>query len=288
MEKTPQQNKPSKMAENAEPKEIAGVPAAQANITEQPASNNNASQSIDEATSGESGVALSLVKAAEPVVENMENASETNNNKDQKVADWNRFAADPVGYQSREVRTASGSKPNQNQQSSNTAGTVNWKKRALTAEKQVKGLRGELSQEKENSKKIKKGLDSALKDNDLLAEELSDAIQEISLLDPESQKIQQHSMEDLESKVASLEAEIRDLRSGAVVPNGQASGNKSETSAIQQLEDNMGIDSDEEIDDFESDEEDSEWPNETADSKAEKANIHHEDEPAEDEDWLKL
>ena len=235
------------MEDNAEPKEIAGVPAAKPTVPEQLASNNSESQRVDAATSGESGVTPSFVKAAE----NTDNASETNSSKDQKVADWNRFAENLVGAQSRKGRMAA----SQNQKTLATAGTVNWKAYALKAEKTVRGLRVELNQEKDNSNKIKTELDSALKENDDLTEKLSEAIEELSQLDPESRRIQQQAVKDLEAKVVALEAEIRGLRRGTVAPEGQASGSKSEPRAIQQLDDNMGIDSDEEVDEFETDDE---------------------------------
>ena len=276
MEDKPQQNTPSKMEESAEPKELAGVAAAEATITEQTASNNDASQNIDEATRGESGVAP--VEAAEPVAENPKNASETNSNEDQKVADWNRFAETTAGQEPRGGAIASGSGPSNNQQRSNPPGTVDWKKQAITSAKTLKGLRVELNQEKENSENIQKELDSAREENDLLTTQLSEAIQEISRLDPECHRILQQSIQELESKVRSLQTENEGLRAGTIVPDGQATGSKSERSAIQELDDNMGIDSDEEVDDFEIDDEGNERLGEDGDGNADEGNTDHEDE----------
>ena len=210
----------------------------------------------------------------------MENAPEATSSQDQKVAAWNRFAESLFASQSRRGRMAA----RQNRPPSPTAGTIDWKAYALKAEKAVRGLRIELDHEKDISDKIKSERDAALKENDDLTGKLSDALEELTLLDPDSRRIQRQTVKDLEAKVAALEAEIRGLRSGAVAPEGQAS----EPRAIQQLDDNMGIDSDEEVDDFETDDESDVRRSSQVNGKADKGNSDREDELAEDEETLKL
>ena len=246
------------MQSHEEPQSIAGGPAAQNIVTEESASNEDEYLSMD--------------PAAIP---------EVPNNHEREIAAWKNFADDPAAHDRQALRAAR-ARERQNQESSVEPFNKDWKGMYIRAEKGQRALEKELRDEKAVSAELRAELVSAHEANDELYMKLLEVAQ------------QMQAVNTFKSKLASLQAEVERLRKGVVEPQEQASESKAESPTmqpaaiklpsteppeIQKLDDNMGIDSDQEEDDFASDDESSE----KADEKSGKGSIDHEDEAAEAE-----
>ena len=229
------------MEHNEEPQDIAGESAAKDRVPEEPASDNEEPLSIDPAT-----IPYDYV----------ERPAEQLSEKEQ------RRAAIRLNRQQRMEDSGAGLLP-----------TLDWKGEYMKVVRQLRDAREQLQAEKAVVEDLRAQLAQALQLIANLDQELRDANHVINLLDPNS-------------KEARLAAELEGLRLGTIVPQGQASGSAIEPpeieppaiepAAIQHLDDNMGIDSDEEVDDSATDGEGSE----KADDKSDKGSIDHEGEPA--------
>ena len=256
------------MENKAESNKLADTPATSDHATENPEPNDDASQSNDEATSDDIGGTLSLFESAEPTPQDTANTAEVTGNDDDEVVDWDTFEEKHGPFNSREELRAARARFRQLEEQWSLSGrrAWNWKKVAIDSEKKQRALEKDLGDEKQRNEDLQERLDATLQEMNVLENKLVEATQELSLLAPESQA---KTIKALESRITALEAENRALKNGSGEPQVQASGSSSEPAAIQQLDNNMGIDSDEEVDDFEGDDDDSDDKEEPAEDDAE-------------------
>ncbi|KAL8796548.1 MAG: hypothetical protein Q9195_001222 [Heterodermia aff. obscurata] len=185
-------------------------------------------------------------------------ANDNDTNEAQRIQDWDTFA-ESSEVKSREELRAARKEHDRKLQEMAKAGRLppipptNYKQFARDTGKENRRLQKELGEEKERSQELQDQLNTALNTIDDLEQTLFNKTQELSALSPE---VQLQKIKDLESRVTSLEAENRRLRNAAAEePQVQPPRRQKEPAAIQELDDNMGIDSDEEANDFEDDEE---------------------------------
>ena len=211
----------------------------------------------------------------------------SNNNQTvaEKVAAWNGFKDNEARQTRQAVRAARLEQMRENEQRASQPGqarTPDWKAEFNRSAKRERQLEKELRDEKDVSKDLRAQLEAADEEGADLYMQLVAAYQEVNAL---------------KSRVAFLEKKA--LKEGTAVPEGQVSGSKieppeteqdaiqpaaiktpsTEPAAIQQLDENMGIDSDEEVEDFAADDE----SGEKADDKSDKGSIDQEDKSAEAE-----
>ena len=227
--------------EHNEPQDTAGESSAKDRATEEPASDNEEPLSIDPATIPHDYVE----RPAEPLSEKEQKRALIRAARERRMEDENL-----------------GPLP-----------TIDWKGEYMKTVRQLRVAREQVQAEKAVVENLRAQLAAAHQLIANLDQEIAEKDHVINLLDPNS-------------KEARLEAELEGLRLGTIVPQGEASGSAIEPpeiepptiepAAIQQLDDNMGIDSDEELDESAADDEGSE----KADDKSDKGSIDHEDEPA--------